>query len=79
MEKSQRVVVEYPPICFRAMNLNGEAVAQASEKPQEGWINASVFVFEPAILDSCDECGTFHTFGRSLAPGSKTNRLSPLR
>ncbi|HEX6309669.1 MAG TPA: glucose-1-phosphate cytidylyltransferase [Longimicrobiales bacterium] len=42
-----------PPARFGGLTLNGDMVANFSEKPQtdEGWINGGYFVFEPAIFD----------------------------
>jgi glucose-1-phosphate cytidylyltransferase len=42
-----------PPARFGGLNLNGDAVAEFSEKPQtgEGWINGGFFVFESDIFD----------------------------
>jgi len=41
-----------PPARFGALALDGDRVAEFSEKPQtgEGWINGGFFVFEPAVL-----------------------------
>lgn len=42
-----------PPARFGGLNLNGDTVAEFSEKPQagEGWINGGFFVFESGIFD----------------------------
>lgn len=42
-----------PPSRFGALQIEGQAVRQFSEKPQtrEGWINGGFFVFEPEIFD----------------------------
>jgi glucose-1-phosphate cytidylyltransferase len=41
-----------PPARFGALALEGDRVAEFSEKPQagEGWINGGFFVFEPGVL-----------------------------
>jgi glucose-1-phosphate cytidylyltransferase len=41
-----------PPSRFGALMLDGDSVAEFSEKPQmgEGWINGGFFVFEPAVF-----------------------------
>jgi glucose-1-phosphate cytidylyltransferase len=42
-----------PPARFGGLTLEGDAVAEFSEKPQvgEGWINGGFFVFESGIFD----------------------------
>lgn len=42
-----------PPARFGGLALDGDRVAEFSEKPQagEGWINGGFFVFEPEVLD----------------------------
>lgn len=42
-----------PPARFGGLSLEGDRVADFSEKPQtgEGWINGGFFVFEPPVLD----------------------------
>lgn len=42
-----------PPARFGGLIMNGDAVAQFTEKPQigEGWINGGFMVMEPKILD----------------------------
>lgn len=42
-----------PPARFGGLSLDGDLVAEFSEKPQagEGWINGGFLVFEPAVLD----------------------------
>ncbi|MDZ7289977.1 MAG: glucose-1-phosphate cytidylyltransferase [candidate division KSB1 bacterium] len=42
-----------PPARFGHLDLNGDRVAEFSEKPQtrEGWINGAFFVLEPGIFD----------------------------
>ncbi len=42
-----------PPARFGHIVLDGDAVAEFSEKPQtgEGWINGAFFVLEPAVFD----------------------------
>jgi glucose-1-phosphate cytidylyltransferase len=41
-----------PPARFGRLDLDGDAVAQFSEKPlEEGWINGAFFVLEPAVFD----------------------------
>ncbi len=54
--KIATVTAVRPPARFGAMELEGDAVARFSEKPQttEGWINGGFFVFEPAVLDYID-------------------------
>ncbi len=41
-----------PPARFGALALEGDRVAEFSEKPQagEGWINGGFFIFEPGVL-----------------------------
>jgi glucose-1-phosphate cytidylyltransferase len=45
-----------PSARFGHVELDGDRVAQFSEKPQttEGWINGGFFVFEPGVLDYID-------------------------
>jgi glucose-1-phosphate cytidylyltransferase len=45
-----------PPARFGHVELDGEVVAEFSEKPQtgEGWINGGFFVLEPEVLDYID-------------------------
>jgi glucose-1-phosphate cytidylyltransferase len=45
-----------PPARFGCMVLDGERVAEFTEKPQtsEGWINGSFFVLEPEVFDYID-------------------------
>lgn len=42
-----------PPARFGHLELDGDAVAEFSEKPQtgEGWINGAFFVLEPEVFD----------------------------
>ena len=42
-----------PPARFGHVELDGDSVAEFSEKPQtgEGWINGGYMVLEPAVLD----------------------------
>jgi glucose-1-phosphate cytidylyltransferase len=43
----------HPPARFGHLDLDGDRVAEFSEKPQtrEGWINGAFFVLEPQVLD----------------------------
>jgi glucose-1-phosphate cytidylyltransferase len=45
-----------PPARFGHLELDGEEVAEFSEKPQtgEGWINGAYFVLEPGVFDYID-------------------------
>jgi glucose-1-phosphate cytidylyltransferase len=45
-----------PPARFGHLELEGDAVAEFSEKPQlgEGWINGAFFVLEPQVFDYVD-------------------------
>lgn len=45
-----------PPARFGHLELDGDRIAEFSEKPQigEGWINGAFFVLEPAIFDYID-------------------------
>jgi glucose-1-phosphate cytidylyltransferase len=45
-----------PPARFGHLELQGEEVAEFSEKPQtgEGWINGAYFVLEPGVFDYID-------------------------
>ena len=45
-----------PPARFGGLTIDGDTVANFSEKPQtdEGWINGGFFVFEPGIFDYLD-------------------------
>jgi glucose-1-phosphate cytidylyltransferase len=45
-----------PPARFGHLELEGEEVAEFSEKPQtgEGWINGAYFVLEPGVFDYID-------------------------
>lgn len=54
--KLATVTAVHPPARFGSMELDGDAVAQFSEKPQtkEGWINGGFFVLDPAVLDYVD-------------------------
>jgi glucose-1-phosphate cytidylyltransferase len=49
-----------PPSRFGALQIDGHAVKQFSEKPQtkEGWINGGFFVFEPEIFDYLEDDST---------------------
>ncbi len=51
--KLATVTAVRPPARFGALALEGETVAEFSEKQQtgEGWINGGFFVFEPQVLD----------------------------
>lgn len=51
--KLATVTAVHPPARFGAIELDGHAVTQFSEKPQSkaGWINGGFFVFEPEVLD----------------------------
>jgi glucose-1-phosphate cytidylyltransferase len=51
--KIATVTAVRPPSRFGALTLDGERVAEFSEKPQagEGWINGGFFVLEPGIFD----------------------------
>jgi glucose-1-phosphate cytidylyltransferase len=46
-----------PPARFGHIELDGNEVAEFSEKPQtgEGWINGAFFVLEPGVLDYIDD------------------------
>jgi glucose-1-phosphate cytidylyltransferase len=46
-----------PPARFGHIELDGDRIAEFSEKPQaaEGWINGAFFVLEPAVLDYIDD------------------------
>ncbi len=45
-----------PPARFGHLDLDGDRVAEFSEKPQtrEGWINGAFFVLEPGVMDYID-------------------------
>jgi glucose-1-phosphate cytidylyltransferase len=45
-----------PPARFGHLELDGERIAEFSEKPQtgEGWINGAFFVLEPGVFDYID-------------------------
>jgi glucose-1-phosphate cytidylyltransferase len=45
-----------PPARFGHIELEGDVVAEFSEKPQagEGWINGAFFVCEPEVFDYID-------------------------
>ena len=45
-----------PPARFGKIELDGDVVAEFSEKPQlgEGWINGAFFVLEPKVFDYID-------------------------
>ncbi len=49
-----------PPARFGALELDGDAVADFSEKPQtgEGWINGAFFVLEQGVVDYIDNDST---------------------
>ncbi|MFT5113900.1 MAG: glucose-1-phosphate cytidylyltransferase [Parasphingorhabdus sp.] len=51
--KLATVTAVRPPARFGHINLEGDIVAEFSEKPQtrEGWINGAFFVLEPQVLD----------------------------
>jgi len=46
-----------PPARFGHIELDGDRIAEFSEKPQaaEGWINGAFFVLEPPVLDYIDD------------------------
>ncbi len=50
------VVAVHPPSRFGWLQLDGNVVAEFSEKPQlaQGWINGGYFVLEPGVLDYID-------------------------
>lgn len=50
------MTVVHPPARFGHIELDGDQVAEFSEKPQtsEGWINSGFFVIEPKALDYID-------------------------
>ena len=54
--KLATVTAVRPPARFGALSMDGDAVANFSEKPQTdaGWINGGFFVFEPEVLDLFD-------------------------
>ncbi len=56
--KVATVTAVHPPSRFGAMRLDGDRVAEFSEKPQEGWINGGFFVFEPSLFDFIDDDST---------------------
>jgi glucose-1-phosphate cytidylyltransferase len=48
-----------PPARFGRLDLDGDVVAQFSEKPlEEGWINGAFFVLEPGIFDYIEDDDT---------------------
>ncbi len=51
--KLATVTAVRPPARFGRIELNGDSVAEFSEKPQlgEGWINGAFFVLEPGIFN----------------------------
>jgi glucose-1-phosphate cytidylyltransferase len=51
--KLATVTAVRPPSRFGGLVIDGDTVAEFSEKPQtgEGWINGGFFVFEPGVLD----------------------------
>ncbi len=51
--KAATVTAVRPPSRFGELVMDGDKVAEFSEKPQtgEGWINGGFFVFEPKVLD----------------------------
>ncbi len=50
--KLATVTAVRPPARFGRLDLEGDQVAQFSEKPlEEGWINGAFFVLEPGIFD----------------------------
>jgi glucose-1-phosphate cytidylyltransferase len=50
--RAATVTAVRPPARFGGLVLDGDSVAEFSEKPQtgEGWINGGFFVFEPSVL-----------------------------
>ena len=54
--KLATVTAVRPPARFGRLELDGDRVADFSEKPQlgEGWINGAFFVLEPAVFDYVD-------------------------
>jgi glucose-1-phosphate cytidylyltransferase len=46
-----------PPARFGHLELDGDRIAEFSEKPQtgEGWINGAFFVLEPGVFDYIDD------------------------
>jgi glucose-1-phosphate cytidylyltransferase len=54
--KLATVTAVHPPARFGLLDLNGDNVAQMSEKPpaREGWINSGFFVLEPEVFDYID-------------------------
>src|SRR5512138_278884 len=51
--KLATVTAARPPARFGHLRVEGDCVAEFSEKPQtqEGWINAAFFVLEPGVFD----------------------------
>jgi glucose-1-phosphate cytidylyltransferase len=58
--RTATVTAVRPQARFGGLDLDGDAVAVFSEKPQtgEGWINGGFFVFEPRIFDYLDDDAT---------------------
>jgi len=58
--KIATVTAVRPPSRFGGLVLQGDAVAQFTEKPQigEGWINGGFMVFEPEVFDYIDDDST---------------------
>ena len=72
-----------PPARFGHLELDGDRIAEFSEKPQtgEGWINGAFFVLEPGVFDYID--GDQTQFEREplerLAARRPADGVSPLR
>lgn len=55
------ITVVRPPARFGHVELDGDCVAEFTEKPQtsEGWINGGYMVLEAAVLDYIDDDGVY--------------------
>ena len=54
--QARDVTAVRPPARFGHLEIDGDRVAEFSEKPQigEGWINGAFFVLEPGVFDYID-------------------------
>ncbi len=63
-----------PPARFGHLELDGDRIAEFSEKPQvgEGWINGAFFVLEPQVFDYIE--GDDNRMGEAN-PSSNSQRM----
>ena len=78
--KLATLTADRPPARFGHLELDGDRIAEFSEKPQaqEGWINGAFFVLEPEIFDYIDGDAT-HFEKEPLERLARDNQLMAYR